>query len=499
MIAFAVGFALGRFNEKRRLEELHQTADNILDKARQESEALKAKELLAAQQEIRQFQLEAEKESNERRKELRDLERRVAQREENLERKQAQLERKEERQDSREQELGRIRSELDQTRDVLKSRLEEAARLSADQARDELFAQVERQNELAIARRIRQAEETAKEEADRRARRIITTAVQKWSSDQVVESTVSVVNLPTDEMKGRIIGREGRNIRMLESMTGVDLIIDDTPEAVILSGFDPIRREVARMALEKLVADGRIHPARIEEMVEKSRKEMDDRIVQEGEKAALEAGATGLHSELVKLLGRLRFRTSYGQNVLYHSLEVSFLCAQMAAEVGGEVEVARRAGLLHDIGKAVSSEMEGPHAVVGARLCQKYGESPEVVHCVEAHHEDVEQRTIEAMLLQAADAISAARPGARRENVETYIKRLEKLEVLANSFRGVEQTYAIQAGREIRVIVRPELVDDLAATRLAREVANKIEQELQYPGQIKVTVIREMRSFDYAR
>jgi len=499
IVGLVAGVHWGRSQEQRILREAQNTADKVLEHAKDEGEALKTRQILEAQNEIRQMRLDLEKEQTERRSELRQQERRLVQREEHLESKQLQQERREERLAAREEELERVRAESETIRTGMQAQLQELARMTTDKAREELFSQVERENQLELARRVRQAEELAREEADRRARRIITTAIQKWAADQVVESTVSVVNLPNDEMKGRIIGREGRNIRMLESMTGVDLIIDDTPEAVILSSFDPIRREVARMALDKLVADGRIHPARIEEMVEKSRREMDERIVAEGEKAVLDAGLTGLHPELVKLLGRLRFRTSYGQNVLYHSLEVSFLCAQMAGELGADVEAAKRAGLLHDIGKAVTAELEGPHAVVGARMCQKYGESADVVHAVEAHHEDVEQRTVEAMVVQACDAISAARPGARRENVETYIKRLEKLETLANSFAGVERTYAIQAGREIRIIVRPETVDDLSATRLARDVARRIEEDLDYPGQIKVTVIRETRSFEYAR
>ncbi|GMU52996.1 MAG: ribonuclease Y [Candidatus Xenobia bacterium] len=503
LLGLAVGFALGQAFALRggsgKKVEGQQDAEKLLEEARREAEAIKKERLIEAKDEILKLRTEAEREREERRNELQQAEKRLVQREEGLDRKVAQLERREQKTTDREEELGRLKLELESREQSFGKRLEELARLTADQAREELFAQVERENQLALGMRIRQGEEAAREEADRRARRIITTAIQKWATDQVVESTVSVVNLPSDEMKGRIIGREGRNIRMLESLTGVDLIIDDTPEAVILSGFDPIRREVARMALEKLVQDGRIHPARIEEMVERSRKEMDDRIVSEGEKAVMEAGVSGLHPELVKLLGRLRFRTSYSQNVLYHSLEVSFLCSHMAAELGADIETAKRAGLLHDIGKALTAEIEGPHAIIGARFCQKYGESPEVVHAVEAHHEDVEQRTIEAMLVQACDAISAARPGARRENVETYVKRLEKLEKLCESFQGVEQTYAIQAGREVRILVKPDVVDDLGATRLAREVAKKIEEDLDYPGQIKVTVIRETRSFEFAR
>lgn len=499
LLFLGVGYFSGKHIEQRKQQVGRQTADDLRANAEREAEALKKERLLEARDEIQRLRAEVERERDDHRSQMQGTEKRVLQREQSLEKKEEQLERREERLAQQERELEKLRQEFSQSESRMREALERAAQLTTEEARTELFSQVEKENRLVVARRVRQAEESAKEEADRRARKIITTAIQKWASDQVVESTVSVVNLPSDEMKGRIIGREGRNIRMLESLTGIDLIIDDTPEAVILSGFDPIRREVARMALEKLVQDGRIHPARIEEMVERSRKEMDDRIIQEGEKAALEAGVAGLHPELVKLLGRLRFRTSYGQNVLYHSLEVSFLCAHMAGELGGDIQIAARAALLHDIGKAVTAEIEGPHALIGARLCEKYGESPEVVHGVEAHHEDVEQRTVEAMLVQAADAISAARPGARRENVETYVKRLEKLEKVANSFEGVEQTYAIQAGREVRILVRPEVVDDLGATRLAREVARRIEEEMQYPGQIKVTVIRETRSYEYAR
>jgi ribonuclease Y len=499
LLCLAAGFMTGSRIEQRKQQAAGQTAEDINRNALREAEALKKERLLEARDEGQRLREEIERERDEVRGQLQASEMRLLQREQSLDKKDEQLDRREQRLIGQEQEQEKLRQQLSKSASILRESLERNAQLTTEEARVELFSQVDRENRLFLARRVRQAEEAAKDEADRKARRIISMAIQKLASEQVVESTVSVVNLPSDEMKGRIIGREGRNIRMLESLTGIDLIIDDTPEAVILSGFDPIRREVARMALEKLVQDGRIHPARIEEMVERSRKEMDERIIQEGERAALEAGVTGLHTELIKLLGRLHFRASYGQNVLVHSLEVSFLCAHMAAELGGDVQLAGRAGLLHDLGKAVTAEIEGPHALVGARLCEKYGESPEVVHAVEAHHEDVEQRIVEAMLVQAADAISAARPGARRENVETYVKRLEKLEKVATSFEGVEQTYAIQAGREVRILVRPEAVDDLGATRLAREVARRIEEEMQYPGQIKVTVIRETRSHEYAR
>jgi ribonuclease Y len=495
----AAGYVLGRNQEQQRQRDAEHTATEIRGKAREEGEALRQKALLEAQNEILTLRQNLEGEQQERRGELRNDEKRLAVREESLDFKQSGLEQREQRFHDRESELERRLQELSASNAQTRERLEEVARMTSEKAREELFRQVEHDNQLELVKRIRQSEELAREEADRRARRIIVTAIQKLASEQVIDSTVSVVNLPNDEMKGRIIGREGRNIRMLESMTGVDLIIDDTPEAVVLSCFDPVRREIARVALEKLVADGRIHPARIEEMVEKSRKEMDERIREEGERAAFEVGITGLHADLIRLMGRLRFRSSYGQNVLFHSIEVSFLCAQMAAELGADVETVRRAGFLHDIGKALTGEIEGPHALVGARVCQKSGESPDVVHAVEAHHEDVEQRTVEAMIVQACDAISAARPGARRENLDTYIKRLEKLETMANSFEGVERCYAIQAGREIRVLVHPDKIDDLKAIRLARDVAKRIEESLDYPGQIKVTVIRETRTFEFAR
>lgn len=512
LLFLAVGSYIGSQMELRKQQAARQAAEDIRANGERAAEALKKERLLEARDEIQKLRSEVDHEREELRAGIQATERRLLQRDEALEEKgraltsrEQWLASQEERISSQETRLNRLEQELaERQSEVVRSEaavrdsLERTAQLTREEARKELFVQVERDNSLALARRVRQAEQNAKEEADRKARRIITLAIQKWASEQVVESTISVVNLPSDEMKGRLIGREGRNIRMLESLTGIDLIIDDTPEAVILSGFDPIRREIARIALDKLVQDGRIHPTKIEEMVESARREMSERVVQEGDRAALEAGVAGLHSELIEYLGRLRFRTSYGQNVLYHSLEVSFLCAHMAAEVGADVQIAARAGLLHDLGKAVTADMEGPHAVIGARLCEKYGESAAVVHCVEAHHEDVEQLTLEAMLVQAADAISAARPGARRENVETYVKRLEKLERVAQSFEGVEQACAIQAGREVRVFVRPEMVDDLGASRLANQIASRIEQDMQYPGQIRVTVVRETRFRQYA-
>ena len=377
--------------------------------------------------------------------------------------------------------------------------LEKISGLSTEEAKSILINNIKKEAEQEAAVAVKEIEKESKETAERKAREIITYAIQKCSADHVAETTVSVVDLPNDEMKGRIIGREGRNIRALEQLTGIDIIIDDTPEAVVISGFDPIRREVARLALEKLIADGRIHPARIEEMVDKAKKEVDQIIKDEGEQATLDTGIHGLHPELVKLLGRLKFRTSYGQNVLKHSIEVSYLAGIMAAELGADVKVAKRAGLLHDIGKAVDHEVEGPHVTIGEDLAKKYKESKAVVHAIAAHHGDTEPQTIEAVLVQAADAISAARPGARRETLETYIKRLEKLEEISNSFEGVEKSFAIQAGREVRIMVKPEVTSDASIVLIAKDIVKKIEEEMEYPGQIKVNVIREIRATEYAK
>lgn len=512
LLFLAVGWFVGSQFEFRKQQAAGATAEEVLTNGRLAAEALKREKLVEARDEIQKLKADVERERDESRTSCQANEQQCALELEAVQKQKQQLDSREQwltNQENRvaeleknsairEKELSERSADISKSEQLLRESLERNAGLTAEEARKELFAQTERENRLMLSRRLRQAELSAKEEADRKARRIITLAIQKWASDQVVESTISVVNLPSDEMKGRIIGREGRNIRMLENLTGVDFIVDDTPEAVIISGFDPIRREVARLALEKLVMDGRIHPTKIEETVDLAKREMDDRINFEGDRAALEVGVAGLHHDLIKYLGRLRFRTSYGQNMLSHSQEVAFLCAHMAAELGLDAQVAARAGLLHDIGKAVTGEKEGPHALIGARLCERYGESAAVVHCVEAHHEDVEQRTLEAMLVQAADAISAARPGARRENVETYIKRLEKLEQVAASFEGVEQACAIQAGREVRILVQPESIDDVGAGRLASQVAARIEDEMQYPGQIRVTVVRETRFHQYA-
>jgi len=455
--------------------------------------------LLEAKEEIHKLRTELDKEIKDRRNEVQRIERRLMQREELFDKKVEAVEQREEMINKKQKEIQKLHDEVKELYNKQVKELEHISNLSSEEARQLLLNDIEKQIRHEAAIMIKDIETKAKEEADRKAKEIIAYAIQKNAADHVAETTVSVVSLPNDEMKGRIIGREGRNIRTLETLTGVDLIIDDTPEAVILSGFDPIRREIARIALEKLIIDGRIHPARIEEMVEKSRKEVENYIREQGEQATFDTGIHGLHPELIKLIGRLKFRTSYGQNVLHHSIEVSHLAAAMAAELGADVNIAKRAGLLHDIGKALDHEVEGPHVQIGADLAKKYKESPEVIHAILAHHGDVEPNTIEATLVQAADAISAARPGARRETLESYIKRLEKLEEIANSFDGVEKSFAIQAGREIRIMVKPEDVSDTDIIYIARDIVKKIENELEYPGQIKINVIRETRAIEYAK
>ncbi|MGC8862787.1 MAG: ribonuclease Y [Armatimonadota bacterium] len=469
------------------------------EQLQKEIEAKRKEVLLEAKEEAFRIRQEIEKENKDKRAEIQRLERRLTQKEETLDRRLENLDRKERNIAQKEAEA---QAKLDEAEEVVKAQraeLEKISRMSSEEARQVLLQQIDREMERQTARIIREAEEWAKEEADRKARDIITLAVQRCAVDQATETTVSVVPLPGDDMKGRIIGREGRNIRAFETLTGVDLIIDDTPEAVVISAFDPVRREIARMALSNLILDGRIHPARIEEMVAKAQQEAEFKMREAAERAIFETGVTGLDPELVKLLGRLKYRTSYGQNVLQHSIEVSHLAGAIAAELDVNVPLAKRAGLLHDIGKAVDFEVDGPHAVIGMELLKRYHEPPDVVHAVGAHHNDIEPHSVEAVLVLAADAISASRPGARRETLETYVKRLQKLETIADSFAGVEKTYAVQAGREIRVMVKPTEIDDDGAVKLAYDTARRIEEEMEYPGQIKVTVIRETRAVEYAK
>ena len=499
LAAFAVGYIVRRRTAEARIQSAEAEAARIIEKARQENEASKREALMEAKEEIYRLRGQLEREARERRHELQRMEQRVLQREEALERKMEQLERREEEQNRRDQLLDRKEAEIDDLRARQMEELARTAGLTREQARELILNQVEHETRAEAAQMMREIESTARQEAERRAKEIVATAIQRYAADYVAETTVSVVELPSDDMKGRIIGREGRNIRTFEALTGVDLIIDDTPEAVVLSCFDPIRREKARITLTKLVADGRIHPARIEEMYEKAEREVEQRIREAGEQAMYDVGVHGLHPELVNLLGRLHFRTSYGQNVLKHSKEVAHLAGLMAMELGANVAVARRAGLLHDIGKAVDHEVEGSHLTIGIELLEKYGESPEVVHAMACHHSDYEPETIEAVLVTAADALSAARPGARRETLESYIKRLRTLEEIADSFEGVEKAYAIQAGREIRIMVKPDQIDDSQTHFLVKDIVKEIQHQVQYPGQIKVVVIRETRVVDYAR
>lgn len=498
IFGFIVYKAVQKATQKK-VSFLEKEANDLVEKAKREAEATKKESILEAKEEVHKLRNDLDRDSRERRNEIQRLERRLLQREESLDKKSDLLEKKEETINKRMQEVDQVEENIQQLYVKRREELERISNLTTEEAKEILLGEVKKEVSHDAALLIKEIESKAKEEADKKSREIITTAIQRCAADHVSESTVHVVALPNDEMKGRIIGREGRNIRTLETLTGVDLIIDDTPEAVILSSFDPIRREVARIALEKLIVDGRIHPARIEEMVERAKKDVENDIKEEGEQATLETGVHGLHPEIIKLLGRLKYRTSYGQNVLKHSIEVAYLASVMAAELGLDVNLAKRAGLLHDIGKAIDQEQEGPHALIGGDFAKKYHESPLVVNAIAAHHGDVEMMSLEAILVQAADAISAARPGARRETLEAYIKRLEKLEEIANSYEGVDKSYAIQAGREIRIMVKPEQLDDAGSIELARNLAKSVEEQLEYPGQIKINVIREIRAVDFAK
>ena len=476
-----------------------EKAREIIDEAVKTAETKKREAMLEAKEESIRVKNDLDKEVKERRAEIGRSERRIVQKEENLDKKLEAIEKREAGFAAKEEEINRQKAQVAKLNEERVKELERISGLTSEQAKDYLLKTVEEDVKIDTAKLIKEMEHKAKEEADKKAKEYVVTAIQKCAADHVAETTISVVQLPNDEMKGRIIGREGRNIRTLETLTGVDLIIDDTPEAVILSGFDPIRREVARIALEKLIVDGRIHPARIEEMVEKAQKEVETMIREEGEEAALEVGVHGIHPELIRLLGKMKFRTSYGQNALKHSIEVAHLSGLLAGEVGVDVRMAKRAGLLHDIGKSVDHDMEGSHIQLGAELCRKFKESALVINAVEAHHGDVEAESMIACLVQAADAISAARPGARRETLETYTNRLKQLEDISNSFKGVDKSFAIQAGREVRVMVIPDQINDDEMVLLARDLSKQIEAELQYPGQIKVNVIRESRVVDYAK
>ena len=503
VIGLIIGALAGYFGRKNiseaKIGEANTLAKNIVDQANKDAETIKKEKLLEAKEEIHRFRSDAEKESRERRNELQKYERRVIQKEESLDRKQQSIENKESNLNQKLKIVDEKQKEVEAIKLKQLEKLEDISGITCEKAKEIILSNAEKEVRHEMSIMIKDIETQAKENAEKKSREIIGYAIQKCAADHVAETTVTVVNLPNDEMKGRIIGREGRNIRTLETLTGIDLIIDDTPEAVILSGFDPIRREIARIALEKLISDGRIHPARIEEMVEKAKKEVDNIIKEYGEQATFETGVHSLHPELVKLLGRLNYRTSYGQNVLKHSIEVAHIAGIMAAEIGADIKLAKRAGLLHDIGKSVDHEMEGTHVEIGMDLLRRYKESKEVIHAMSTHHGDHEPQTVEAVLVTAADAISAARPGARRETLEAYIKRLEKLEEIANSYDGVEKSYSIQAGREIRIMVKPEKINDEEIHLLARDITKKIEDELEYPGQIKVSIIRETRAVEYAK
>ncbi|MFA0816370.1 MAG: ribonuclease Y [Anaerofustis sp.] len=501
--ALGIGIIAGSYIRQSinngKIQNAQVTASKIVEDALKEGENIKKEKLLEAKDEIYNSKKDFDKEVKDRRSEIQVLEKRLIQREELIDKKSESVEHKEETFNKKLKEIEVKEEKLDKLHQQQITELEKISKLTFEEAREILLSDVEKQISRETALLIKNKELEAKEESDKKAREIVSYAIQRCAADHVAESTVSVVNLPSDEMKGRIIGREGRNIRTIETLTGVDLIIDDTPEAVILSGFDPVRREVARIALERLIVDGRIHPARIEEMIKKAEAEVDTKIREMGEQALFETNVIKLHPELTKLIGRLNYRTSYGQNVLKHSIEVAHLAGIMADELGANSRIARRAGILHDIGKGIDHEVEGPHVQIGVDVLKKYKESREVIHAVEAHHGDVEPTTVEAVLVQAADAISAARPGARRETLESYTKRLEKLESIVTSFAGVDRCFAIQAGREIRIMVKPEEIDDLKMVHVAREIAKQIENDVEYPGQIKVNIIRETRAVEYAK
>ncbi len=499
VVGCLIGYFIRKSIAEGKINSAEQLAKKLIEDAQKEVETTKKELLIEAKEEVHKLRSEFERESRERRNELQKIERRLIQKEETLDRKADNLEKKEDKLSRKLVDLEEKGEQLEKLREQEKLKLEELSGLTGEEAKTLLLRDVEKEIKVETAMMIKEMEARAKEEAEKRAKEIITYTIQKCAADHVAETTVTVVQLPNDEMKGRIIGREGRNIRTLETLTGIDLIIDDTPEAVILSGFDPIRREIARVALEKLIVDGRIHPARIEEMVDKAKKEVETMMKEEGEAAAFDAGVHNVHPELIKLLGRLKFRTSYGQSVLKHAVEVSHVAGIMATELGVDIKVAKRAGLFHDIGKAVDHEVEGTHVEIGMDLLRKYKESKEVIHAISTHHGDYEPQSIEAVLVTAADAISAARPGARRETLESYIKRLQKLEEIANDYDGVEKSYAIQAGREIRILVKPESYSDADIVMLARTLTKRIENELEYPGQIKINVIRETRAIEYAK
>ena len=503
LISFAIGVPVGMVYRKKVAESKIQGAETeakrLVEVAKKEAENLKKEEIFKAKEEIMNNRKELDQEIKERRGEIQKQETRLIQKEENLEKRAENFERKEREVDKEIQELEKQKEELEELHNQEMVELQKIASLTREEAKARLLSEMDKELTAEKAALIREKEQKAKEDATKNAKEILTYAVQKCAADHSQETTVSIVALPNDDMKGRIIGREGRNIKALETLTGIDLIIDDTPEAVVLSGFDPLRREVAKIALEKLIEDGRIHPAKIEEMVEKAKEEVENTIKEEGERAVLETGVIGLHPDIVRLIGKLKYRTSYGQNVLNHSIEVSNLARIMAEELGLDPKLARRAGLLHDIGKALDHDMEGTHVEIGVEILKKYKENPIVINAVEAHHEDVKPQTLEAVLIQAADAISASRPGARRETLEAYIKRLQNLEEIADSFEGVEKSFAIQAGREVRIVVKPEKISDDKMTILAREVSKRIENEMDYPGQIKVNIIRETRVVDYAK